>query len=121
MGITAVGGVLGLREELCQPLWPKFTAWQRSKLHCDIKLCFQFPLAPLRTGYVYDNLVDADPEVLREIVLTNTLGPLLSSREAIRLMSKQSSGGRARWILLDKSSNALWTLVSCAKRHHMTL
>ena len=44
-------------------------------------------------GYVYENLADSDPAVLREIVLTNSLGSLLCSREAIRMMSGQQGGG----------------------------
>ena len=44
-------------------------------------------------GYVYENLADADPETLREIVLTNSFGTLLCCRSAIRLMAKQKSGG----------------------------
>ena len=44
-------------------------------------------------GYVYENLADSDPAVLREIVLTNSLGSLLCSREAIRMMSSQPGGG----------------------------
>lgn len=44
-------------------------------------------------GYVYENLAESDPAVLREIVLTNSLGSLLCSREAIRMMSSQPGGG----------------------------
>ena len=44
-------------------------------------------------GYVYENLADADPETLREIVLTNSFGALLCCRSAIRLMAEQASGG----------------------------
>ena len=44
-------------------------------------------------GYVYENLADADPETLREIVLTNSFGTLLCCRSAIRLMAEQASGG----------------------------
>jgi len=44
-------------------------------------------------GYVYVNLADADPETLREIVLTNSFGTLLCCRSAIRLMAEQASGG----------------------------
>ena len=44
-------------------------------------------------GYVYENLADADPETLREIVLTNSVGTLLCCRSAIRLMAEQASGG----------------------------
>ena len=44
-------------------------------------------------GYVYENLADADPETLREIVLTNSFGTLLCCRSAIRLMVEQASGG----------------------------
>jgi chlorophyll(ide) b reductase len=44
-------------------------------------------------GYVYENLADADPETLREIVLTNSFGTLLCCRSAIQLMAEQASGG----------------------------
>jgi len=44
-------------------------------------------------GYVFQNLVDSDPAVLSEIVLTNSLGSLLCCRAAIKLMLEQSSGG----------------------------
>ena len=44
-------------------------------------------------GYVYENLAESDPEVLREIVLTNSFGTLLCCRSAIRLMATQAEGG----------------------------
>lgn len=44
-------------------------------------------------GYVYDNLSESDPAVLKEIVLTNSFGTLLCCRSAIRTMQNQKSGG----------------------------
>lgn len=44
-------------------------------------------------GYTYESLADSEPDTLREIVLTNSLGTLLCCREATKLMSTQSSGG----------------------------
>jgi chlorophyll(ide) b reductase len=44
-------------------------------------------------GYKYDNLEDADPAVLEEVVLTNSLGSILCTREAIRTMKRTSGRG----------------------------
>jgi chlorophyll(ide) b reductase len=37
-------------------------------------------------GYAYENLADADPSTLEEIIMTNSLGSLLCTRQAIRTM-----------------------------------
>lgn len=50
-------------------------------------------------GYKYDNLEDADPTVLEEIVLTNSLGSILCTRQAVRTMRKTS--GRGHIFLLE--------------------
>ena len=42
-------------------------------------------------GYQYENLEDADPSVLEQVVLTNSLGSILCTRQAIRTI-KQTSG-----------------------------
>ncbi|MDA9766464.1 SDR family oxidoreductase [bacterium] len=44
-------------------------------------------------GYSYDNLEDATPEVLEEIILTNSLGSLLCTRQAIKTMKATSGRG----------------------------
>lgn len=44
-------------------------------------------------GYAYENLEEADPLVLQEIVMTNSLGSLLCTRQAIRTMRKTSGRG----------------------------
>jgi len=44
-------------------------------------------------GYVYANLVECDPDVLKEIVLTNSLGALLCCQSAIAMMREQETGG----------------------------
>lgn len=44
-------------------------------------------------GYAYENLEEADPVVLQEIVMTNSLGSLLCTRQAIRTMRKTSGRG----------------------------
>jgi chlorophyll(ide) b reductase len=44
-------------------------------------------------GYVYENLSESNVEVLREIVLTNSLGTLLCCRSAVNQMKTQRKGG----------------------------
>ena len=44
-------------------------------------------------GYSYDNLEDATPEVLEEIILTNSLGSLLCTRQAIKTMKATTGRG----------------------------
>lgn len=44
-------------------------------------------------AYAYTPLVDADAQDIERVVLTNTLGTLLCSRAAMRVMRKQASGG----------------------------
>lgn len=44
-------------------------------------------------GYQYDNLEEADPTVLEEVVLTNSLGSLLCTRQAIKTMRNTSGRG----------------------------
>ena len=44
-------------------------------------------------GYKYDDLEEADPSVLEEVVLTNSLGSLLCTRQAIKTMRKTSGRG----------------------------
>lgn len=67
-------------------------------------------------GYVYKNLADSDPAVVREVVLTNSLGSLLCCREAIRMMSNQSSGGHI-FNLLGAGSDGGATLKYAAYGH----
>ena len=67
-------------------------------------------------GYVYENLADSDPAVLREVVLTNSLGSLLCCREAIRMMSDQSGGGHV-FNLLGAGSDGGPTLKYAAYGH----
>lgn len=67
-------------------------------------------------GYVYENLAESDPAVVRDVVLTNSLGSLLCCREAIRMMSKQSGGGHI-FNLLGAGSDGGATLKYAAYGH----
>lgn len=44
-------------------------------------------------GYAYENLADADPATLEEIIMTNSLGSLLCTRQAIRTMKVSPGRG----------------------------
>lgn len=50
-------------------------------------------------GYTYANLEDTDPTLLEEVVLTNSLGSILCTRQAIRTMRETS--GRGHIFLLE--------------------